>query len=93
VLAGKKGAARIAAALGAAAFASEAALALLGVLPRACAPAAVITCVAALPAYAGMRKRGFSHETKSASMKSVLGVFSIWSLGLDAAIAAGLILK
>ena len=89
ILAGERFAAIIPMALGAAAFASEGFLAARGLLPLACAPAAVVSVIASLPIYAGMRSRGFSHETKSASMKSVLVVFSIWSLGLLAGLASG----
>lgn len=76
--------------LGILAAASAFALAATGVLPGGsmfCSAAAVL---ASLPLYARMARRGFSHETKSASMRSVLGVLSIWSLALVAGIASGI---
>jgi 1,4-dihydroxy-2-naphthoate octaprenyltransferase len=89
VLVGRRAGAIAAFALGASAFASEAAIASCGILPSACAPAAAVSGLCALPIYARMRARGFSHATKSASMKSVLGAFALWSLGM----IVGLVVK
>jgi 1,4-dihydroxy-2-naphthoate polyprenyltransferase len=91
ILLGKAGGTALALVLGASAFAAEGALAAFRVLPPACAPAAALSGAAALPIYLGMLARGFSRETKSASMRSVLGAFSLLVLGLVAGLFLGII--
>jgi 1,4-dihydroxy-2-naphthoate polyprenyltransferase len=91
ILLGGKGGTVLALALGASAFAAEGALAALSVLPPACAPAAALSGLASLPLYLGMLARGFSRETKSASMRRVLGVFSLFVVGLVAGLVLGII--
>jgi 1,4-dihydroxy-2-naphthoate octaprenyltransferase len=91
ILLGKEGGTVLALALGASAFAAEAALAALGLLPPACAPAAALSGLASLPVYRAMLRRGFSRETKSASMRMVLGAFSLFVVGLAAGLILGII--
>ncbi len=92
ILLGPRGGTVLALGLGASAFAAEAAFAFVGVLPAACAPAAALSALAAASIYARMLRRGFSQESKSASMRSVLGAFLILSLGMIGGLVAGLIL-
>jgi 1,4-dihydroxy-2-naphthoate octaprenyltransferase len=92
ILLGRRAAGLLALALGAAGFAAQASIAVSGILPAACAPTAAASALASVPIYARMLGRGFSHGTKGPSMRGVLGVFSLWSLGLVVGLAPGLIL-
>jgi len=84
---GSRRAALLPPALGAAAFAITIGLAILGLLPTAAAATGSAAAMAASPMYARMLKGGFSHDTKGASMRRILGAFSIWSLGYLAGFA------
>jgi 1,4-dihydroxy-2-naphthoate octaprenyltransferase len=92
IVLGARAAALLPPALGLAAFAATLGLAAAGVLPLASAASGTAALLASLPLYVRMRKRGFSHESKSASMRGILLVFLLWSLcfilgiGLDLAL-------
>jgi 1,4-dihydroxy-2-naphthoate polyprenyltransferase len=86
IVLGPAAAAFIPPALGVCAFAATLVLAAAGILPSASAAAAALAAAASVPLYAGMLRAGFSHGTKSASMRRILGAFSLWSLGFVAGI-------
>jgi 1,4-dihydroxy-2-naphthoate octaprenyltransferase len=86
ILLGLRRASALPAALGAVSYAVMIGLAFSGTLPIRAAATGAASALVSLPIYAGMRKRGFSHETKGTSMKAVLGAFSLWSLGFIAGI-------
>jgi 1,4-dihydroxy-2-naphthoate octaprenyltransferase len=81
ILLGARRASALPFALGAAAFALGIGLAFAGPLPRASALCLGGSAIAAMPFYARMIRRGFSHETKGPSMRAILGAFGVWSLG------------
>jgi 1,4-dihydroxy-2-naphthoate octaprenyltransferase len=91
ILLGPRLAALLPFALGIAAAASAFSLAATGILPGGSALCSAAAILASAPLYAKMGRRGFSHETKSASMRSILGILSIWSLALVAGIAYGIL--
>jgi 1,4-dihydroxy-2-naphthoate polyprenyltransferase len=91
ILIGARAGGAVAAALGAAAYGATILLSLSGSLPAACAPAAAAGALASLPIYAGMPRRGYSHETKAKNMKSILLAFEIWSLAYAAGLAIGIV--
>jgi 1,4-dihydroxy-2-naphthoate octaprenyltransferase len=81
IIVGARAAALFPPALGLAAFALQAGLAAGGILPIACAFAAPVCALASAPIYARMLKAGFSHDSKSLSMRGILAAFLIWGLG------------
>lgn len=81
IVAGPRAAAFLPPALGGAAFVAVIILSLAEVLPTTTALTGAAAALASLPIYIPMLRRGFSHATKSASMRSVIGAFSIFSLG------------
>jgi 1,4-dihydroxy-2-naphthoate octaprenyltransferase len=89
ILLGPKAAAALPPALGLAAFASTLALSLCGVLPLGSALSGGLAAMASVPIYSRMRKAGFSHDTKSASMRRIIAAFSLWSVGYLAGILLG----
>jgi len=86
IVLGSRRAAALPAVLGAASYAATMGLAFSGMVPIRAAVTGAASALASLPIYARMRKRGFSHETKGASMKAILGAFSLWSVGFIAGI-------
>jgi 1,4-dihydroxy-2-naphthoate polyprenyltransferase len=88
ILLGPRLAASLPPALGLSALAATLGLAATGVLPPLCAATGGAAALATLGVYRKLLGRGFSHESKSASMRGILLVFSIWSLGF----VAGLVL-
>jgi 1,4-dihydroxy-2-naphthoate polyprenyltransferase len=89
ILLGPRRAAFLPPALDLAAYAATIALAATGVLPGACAFSGAAAALLSLPLYRAMLRRGFSHESKSASMRSILALFLLWSLGLIVGLVAG----
>lgn len=89
ILLGHRRAALLPPGLGAIAYASTMLLALLGILPLGCAATGAAGALASVFIYRGMLRRGFSHESKSASMRSVLAAFLLWSLCFVGGLALG----
>lgn len=87
ILAGPRLAAAVPSVLIAAAFALQAALSLRGALPAAASVSAVVAFAASIPLQVGMLRRGFSHGAKGRNMRSILAVFSLFSLGFLAGLA------
>ncbi len=89
ILLGRKKAALLPPSLGFLAYASTILLAGFGVLPLGCAATGGAGALASVFVYRRMLRRGFSHESKSASMRSILSVFLLWSLSFVAGLALG----
>ncbi len=68
--------------LGAAAGITIFALVPAKILPQITVFTASITIVMSIPIYREMHRRGFTHETKGLSMRSISRVFMLFSLGL-----------
>lgn len=77
---------------GLAAFGLPAIFAVLDIYPPWSALGAGLAAAIAFPRYLEFGKRGFSHATKSASMRGILGIFLLWSAGMAAAFAAALLI-
>lgn len=65
--------------------------AFIGIYPRWNAVGAVIAMLYAIPKYRGMLKRGFCHETKAASMQSILHIFSFWTIAMVASFVVSIL--
>lgn len=89
IILGRRRAAYLPVALAAGSYVATLGAALSGVVPIGAAAAGAATALASVPIYARMLKRGFSHDTKGANMRAVLGAFALWSLGFVAGIAFG----
>ena len=89
VLLGRRAGAAIIVGLAAAAYAVMAILGAGSVLPWPVWPAAAVGAAASVPVYRGMLRRGFSHETKGLSMRSILRAFLIYTVVYAAAIVVG----
>ena len=76
---GAKTAALLLPSLGFIAFASTILLAVAGILPRFCGLFGAAAGLASILIYKKMLSRGLSHVSKSASMRGILGAFSLWS--------------
>ena len=76
---------------GLAAFGLPAIFAVLGLYPAWSALGAGVSAAIAFPEYRKMAGRGYSHETKGPTMGSVIKIFALWSLGMAAGFAAGII--
>ncbi len=87
VLLGPRRAALLPAALVASSIAAAIGLSVPGILPAAVAPATAAAALVSIPLFSGLAKRGFSHATKSASMRGILGAFCVYSLGYLAGLA------
>jgi len=74
---------------GVATFATAAALAVTGVLPRHVLFGIVPAAVLSVPVYLGMHRRGYSHETKGPSMGAISRIFLLYSLGMIVPLAIG----
>lgn len=77
---------------GLSAFGLPAIFAYLGLYPAWSALGAGVAAAIAFPEYRKMAGRGYSHETKRATMGSIIRIFALWSLGMAAGFAAGIIL-
>ncbi len=84
---GAKRAALLPVALGSAAYASMICLSLAHFLPLPSAAAGAVAALVSIPLYTRMGRRGYSHGTKSSSMKAILGAFAIWTLGFVVGLA------
>jgi len=82
ILVGRRWGERIVYLLGAAAHITIFALVPADLLPRTTTLTASIAIVLSVPIYSAMHRRGFTHETKGASMRSISRIFMIFSLGL-----------
>lgn len=58
-----------------------------GVLPRVAAAAAAAALAWTVAAYVRMHRRGYSHATKAASMRAIVGVLAAYGLALGSALA------
>ena len=76
---------------GLAAFGLPAIFAVLGLYPAWSAAGCGVAAALAFPEYRKMAGRGYSHETKGRTMGSVLKIFILWSAGMAAGFAAGLL--
>ena len=75
-----------------AAFGLPAIYSVLGVYPPWSALGSGLAAAMAFPRYLEFGRRGFSHATKSVSMKGILGIFLLWGAGMAAAFAAAIML-
>ncbi len=89
VLLGRRAGAGIIVALGVAAYGVAALLGAVGVLPVTVLPAAGLSAAVSAPIYVRMLRRGFSHETKGLSMRSILRAFLLYTVAYGAAIVVG----
>lgn len=72
---------------GGTAFTLTALFGLVGIYPVWCVLGSGVAAFVALPRYRAMARRGYNHGTKSATMRSMMGILLIWS----ACTAAGFI--
>lgn len=62
----------------------------VGIYPVWCAAGAGVAALASLPNYRAMARRGFSHGTKSATMRTMMRILLIWSACAAAGFAAAI---
>ena len=77
---------------GLAAFGLPVIYAVLDIYPPWSALGAGLAVALAFPRYLEFGRRGFSHETKSASMKGILGIFLLWVVGMAVGFTVALLL-
>jgi 1,4-dihydroxy-2-naphthoate octaprenyltransferase len=75
------------------AFGLPAIYSVLGVYPPWSALGSGLAAAIAFPRYLEFGRRGFSHATKSASMKGILGIFLLWGAGMTAGFTAALLIR
>ncbi len=76
--------------MGAAAYTAAFLLVPAEILPPFSLPALLIAAAVSAREYRRMLRRGFSHDTKGASMGSILRIFSAWSLAAISGLAVGI---
>jgi 1,4-dihydroxy-2-naphthoate octaprenyltransferase len=77
---------------GIAAFSLPILFAIVGIYPPWSALATIIVALYVIPQYRAMARRGYRHETKSPTMKSILHIFLVWTVGMIAGFVMGLLI-
>lgn len=77
--------------LGTAAYAVAALTAVIGYLPRFALLPLALSALPVVAEYRTMHRRGYSHDTKGASMGSISRVFTLYTIAIVVSLAVGLV--